>query len=158
MAAQAKSKSSAPAGATASTGSKKPKDYKSLPVDKSGNFSFLRSELSSEIFKHLREDEINAHLEIARLDTVDSEIKEAILEEFQELMAAQNFITSGGIDYAHELLENLLKSKGNRYYQSPYQFFASAPFDFIRRTDPRSLIKLYSARTPANDCAYFSLS
>ncbi|HUH44503.1 MAG TPA: flagellar motor switch protein FliG, partial [Treponemataceae bacterium] len=83
MAAQAKSKPSAPAGATASTGSKKPKDYKSLTGrQKAAIFLVsLGSELSAEIFKHLREDEIETlTFEIARLDTVDSEIKQAILE------------------------------------------------------------------------------
>ena len=37
--------------------------------------------------------------------------EDAILEEFQEMMTAQNFITSGGIDYARELLEKSLGSQ-----------------------------------------------
>ncbi len=64
----------------------------------------LGSEISSEIFKHLREDEIETlTFEIARLDSVESEQTDQVLAEFQELMMASDFITSGGIDYAREL-------------------------------------------------------
>src|SRR5215510_762476 len=65
----------------------------------------IGSELSAEIFKFLREDEIETlTFEIARLETIDSEQKDLILHEFQELMMANQFISTGGIDYARELL------------------------------------------------------
>ena len=102
----------------------------------------LGSEISSEIFKHLREDEIEAlTFEIARLDAVDSEDRDAVLMEFQELMMAQDFITTGGIDYARELLEKSLGSQKavdiiNRLTSS----LQVRPFDFIRRTDPTHLL------------------
>ncbi|MDA3950874.1 MAG: flagellar motor switch protein FliG, partial [Spirochaeta sp.] len=52
----------------------------------------LGSEISSEIFKHLREDEIEAlTFEIARMENFGNEEKEAVLQEFQELMMAQDF-------------------------------------------------------------------
>ena len=91
-----------------SSSSKKAKDIKSLTGrQKAAIFLVsLGSEVSSDIFKHLREDEIETlTFEIARLENIDAELKENVLEEFQDLMAAQNFITSGGIDYARELLE-----------------------------------------------------
>jgi len=69
----------------------------------------IGSDVSSEIFKHLREDEIEQlTFEIARLDKVDSEDKDKVLLEFQELMMAQEFISNGGIDYAREVLERAL--------------------------------------------------
>ncbi|MCA1753327.1 MAG: flagellar motor switch protein FliG, partial [Spirochaeta sp.] len=72
----------------------------------------LGSEISSEIFKHLREDEIETlTFEIARLESVNSEDRDSVLQEFQELMMAQDFITSGGIEYARELLEKSLGSQ-----------------------------------------------
>ncbi|MCM1321455.1 MAG: flagellar motor switch protein FliG [Bacteroides sp.] len=136
----------------ASSGSKKPKDYKNLNGrQKAAIFLVsLGSELSAEIFKHLREDEIETlTFEIARLETVDAEFKEAILEEFQELMAAQNFITSGGIDYARELLEKSLGSQKaidiiNRLTSS----LQVRPFDFIRRTDPAHLLNFIQQEHP----------
>jgi len=110
----------------------------------------LGSEISSEIFKHLREDEIEAlTFEIARLDSVDSEERDTVLMEFKELMMAQDFITSGGIDYARELLEKALGSQKavdiiNRLTSS----LQVRPFDFIRRTDPAHLLNFIQQEHP----------
>lgn len=110
----------------------------------------LGSEISSEIFKHLREDEIEAlTFEIARLDSIDSEERDKVLMEFKELMMAQDFITSGGIDYARELLEKALGSQKavdiiNRLTSS----LQVRPFDFIRRTDPAHLLNFIQQEHP----------
>jgi flagellar motor switch protein FliG len=110
----------------------------------------LGSEISAEIFKHLREDEIETlTFEIARLDTIDSEQKDAILMEFQELMMASDFISTGGIDYARELLEKSLGSQKaidiiNRLTSS----LQVRPFDFIRRTDPTHLLNFIQQEHP----------
>jgi flagellar motor switch protein FliG len=110
----------------------------------------LGSEISSEIFKHLREDEIESlTFEIARLENVDSEDRDKVLNEFQELMMAQDFITTGGIDYARELLEKSLGSQKavdiiNRLTSS----LQVRPFDFIRRTDPTHLLNFIQQEHP----------
>lgn len=110
----------------------------------------LGSEISAEIFKHLREDEIEAlTFEIARLETVDSEMRDAVLLEFRDLMMAQEFITTGGIDYARELLE---KSLGNQKAVDIINRLTSSlqtrPFDFIRRTDPAHLMNFIQQEHP----------
>jgi flagellar motor switch protein FliG len=110
----------------------------------------IGSELSAEIFKYLREDEIETlTFEIARLETIDSEQKDAILNEFQELMMANQFISTGGIDYARELLEKSLGSQKaidiiNRLTSS----LQVRPFDFIRRTDPAHLLNFIQQEHP----------
>ena len=112
------------------------KDYKSLTGrQKAAIFLVsLGSDVSSEIMKHLREDEVETlTFEIARLETVD----------------AENFITSGGIDYARELLEKSLGSQKaidiiNRLTSS----LQVRPFDFIRRTDPAHLLNFVQQEYP----------
>ncbi|MFA6508657.1 MAG: flagellar motor switch protein FliG [Treponemataceae bacterium] len=110
----------------------------------------IGSEISAEIFKHLREDEIETlTFEIARLETIDPEQKDAILMEFQELMMASDFISTGGIDYARELLEKALGSQKaidiiNRLTSS----LQVRPFDFIRRTDPAHLLNFIQQEHP----------
>ena len=149
---QSKVKSSSSNLSSSLGSSKKPKDFKNLNGrQKAAIFLVtLGSELSAEIFKHLREDEIETlTFEIARLDTIESEFKDAILEEFQEMMTAQNFITSGGIDYARELLEKSLGSQKaidiiNRLTSS----LQVRPFDFIRRTDPAHLLNFIQQEHP----------
>jgi flagellar motor switch protein FliG len=110
----------------------------------------IGSEISAEIFKYLREDEIETlTIEIARLETIEPDQKEAVLIEFQELMMANEFITTGGIDYARELLEKSLGSQKaidiiNRLTSS----LQVRPFDFIRRTDPAHLLNFIQQEHP----------
>ena len=110
----------------------------------------LGSEISAEIFNHLREDEIETlTFEIARLDNVEPDERDRVLMEFKELMMAQDFITSGGIDYARELLEKSLGSQRavdiiNRLTSS----LQVRPFDFIRRTDPAHLLNFIQQEHP----------
>jgi len=110
----------------------------------------IGSEISAEIFKYLREDEIETlTFEIARLETIDSEQKDTILQEFQELMMANQFISTGGIDFARELLEKSLGSQKaidiiNRLTSS----LQVRPFDFIRRTDPTHLLNFIQQEHP----------
>jgi flagellar motor switch protein FliG len=108
------------------------------------------SDISAEIFKYLREDEIETlTFEIARLETIEPDQKDAVLQEFQELMMANQFITMGGIDYARELLEKSLGSQKaidiiNRLTSS----LQVRPFDFIRRTDPAHLLNFIQQEHP----------
>jgi flagellar motor switch protein FliG len=110
----------------------------------------IGSEISAEIFKYLREDEIETlTFEIARMETIEPDQKDAILQEFQELMMANQFITTGGIDYARELLEKSLGSQKaidiiNRLTSS----LQVRPFDFIRRTDPAHLLNFIQQEHP----------
>ncbi len=110
----------------------------------------IGSEISAEIFKYLREDEIETlTFEIARLETIEPDQKDAVLQEFQELMMANEFISTGGIDYARELLEKSLGSQKaidiiNRLTSS----LQVRPFDFIRRTDPAHLLNFIQQEHP----------
>ncbi len=108
------------------------------------------SEVSSEIFKHLREDEVEQlTFEIARLDKVEPDEKDKVLMEFQELMMAQQFISQGGMDYAREVLEKALGTQKavdiiNRLTSS----LQVRPFDFIRRSDPQHLLNFIQGEHP----------
>ena len=57
----------------------------------------LGTKASSEIFKNLDEHEVEQlTTEIARLDNISAEMREAILEEFHTLAMAHQFISQGG--------------------------------------------------------------
>jgi flagellar motor switch protein FliG len=146
-------KTSAAAEGTATAGGSKKKKGGKEYTGRQKSAIFLvtiGSELSAEIFKYLREDEIETlTFEIARLETIDSEQKDTILQEFQELMMANQFISTGGIDYARELLEKSLGSQKaidiiNRLTSS----LQVRPFDFIRRTDPTHLLNFIQQEHP----------
>jgi flagellar motor switch protein FliG len=144
-------KAAASGGATAAGGTRKKGARDFTGRQKAAVFLVsIGSEISAEIFKYLREDEIETlTFEIARLETIEPDQKEAVLVEFQELMMANEFITTGGIDYARELLEKSLGSQKaidiiNRLTSS----LQVRPFDFIRRTDPAHLLNFIQQEHP----------
>ena len=66
----------------------------------------LGPERSADIFKHLKEDEIEElTLEIANTRSISPQVKEDVLNEFYQICLAQQYIAEGGIGYAKELLE-----------------------------------------------------
>lgn len=107
-------------------------------------------EVSSEIMKRLTEGEVDTlTYEIARMEKVTAEDKERVLQEFQELMMAQDFITHGGIDSARSILEKALGSQKaidiiNRLTSS----LQVRPFDFVRRQDPAHLLNFIQNEHP----------
>lgn len=102
----------------------------------------LGPEISANIYKHLTEEEVEQlTLEIANLKKVTNEQQEEIIEEFHQMLVAQNYITDGGIEYAKEVLERALGTQKaleiiNRLTSS----LQVRPFDFIRKADPSQLI------------------
>lgn len=108
------------------------------------------AEVSSDVMKRLSEGEVDTlTYEIARLDKVTPEQKEMVLQEFQELMMAQEFITRGGIDSARSILERALGTQKaidivNRLTSS----LQVRPFDFVRRQDPSQLMNFIQNEHP----------
>jgi flagellar motor switch protein FliG len=65
----------------------------------------LGEELSSEVFKHLSEEEIEElSKEMAALGPVPSHLGEKILDEFHQTTIAAEFVTRGDIEYARRVL------------------------------------------------------
>ncbi|MDK2798586.1 MAG: flagellar motor switch protein FliG [Clostridiales bacterium] len=110
----------------------------------------LGPEKSAQIFKHLKEEEIEQlTLEIANIRTVSPADKEAVLEEFYQICLAQEYIAEGGISYAKDILEKALGSQKaleviNRLTVS----LQVRPFDFVRKTDPSQLLNFIQGEHP----------
>ena len=110
----------------------------------------LGPEVASHVFKHLREDEIEQlTLEIASVRRVLPEDQEKVMQEFHEMMLAQQYISQGGIEYARELLEKALGPQ--RAVEIIKRLTASLqvrPFDFARRADPHQLVSFIQHEHP----------
>ncbi|MBP5160381.1 MAG: flagellar motor switch protein FliG, partial [Lachnospiraceae bacterium] len=110
----------------------------------------LGPERSSMIFKHLKDEEIEAlTLEIANTRSVSQATKDAIMDEFYELCLAQQYIAEGGINYAKELLE---KALGNDKAMDVIGRLTASlqvrPFEFVRKTDPSQLLNFIQEEHP----------
>ncbi|TCT16420.1 flagellar motor switch protein FliG [Natranaerovirga pectinivora] len=106
----------------------------------------LGPEKSSEVFKHLKDEEIEQlTLEIANTRSVSPKAKEAVLQEFYEICLAQQYIAEGGISYAKELLEKALgNDKAKDVIGRLTASLQVRPFEFIRKTDPSQLLNFIS--------------
>jgi flagellar motor switch protein FliG len=102
----------------------------------------LGPEIAANIYRFLKEEDIEQlTLEIANLSKVSNEEKNEILEEFLQMLIAQNFITEGGIDYAKEVLEKALgMQKALEIINRLTSSLQVRPFDFIRKADPSQLM------------------
>lgn len=102
----------------------------------------LGPEKSSQIFKHLKEEEIEQlTLEIANTRSVSPAAKEQIINEFYEICIAQQYIAEGGIGYAKDLLEKALGSdKAMEVIGRLTSSLQVRPFEFIRKTEPGQLL------------------
>ncbi|NEX00979.1 flagellar motor switch protein FliG [Pseudobutyrivibrio sp. NOR37] len=110
----------------------------------------LGPEKSSQIFKHLKEEEIEElTLEIANTRSISPALKEEVIEEFYQVCLAQQYIAEGGIGYAKELLEKALGD--DRAQDVITKLTASLqvrPFEFIRKTEPSQVLNFIQEEHP----------
>ena len=110
----------------------------------------LGPEYSADIFKHLREEEIEElTLEIASIKSVSAQEKEEIMDEFYQICLAQNYIAEGGIGYAREILEKALGTqKALDIINKLTASLQVRPFEFVRKTDPSQLLNFIQKEHP----------
>ncbi|MCI8308008.1 MAG: flagellar motor switch protein FliG [Lachnospiraceae bacterium] len=110
----------------------------------------LGPEKASEVFKHLKEDEIEMlTLEIANIRSVSPQVKEEVVDEFYEICLAQQYILEGGIGYAKDLLEKALGAeKANEVIGKLTASLQVRPFEFVRKTDASQLLNFIQEEHP----------
>ena len=110
----------------------------------------LGPERSAQIFKHLKEDEIEQlTLEIANIRTVSPAEREKVLSEFYQLCLAQQYITEGGISYAKEILEKALGTEKTMEIINKLTVSLQVrPFDFVRKADPSQVLNFIQSEHP----------
>ena len=110
----------------------------------------LGPELSSQIYSHLSDDEVEIlTLELATVTKVSSEVRNKVYEEFHKLAVAKDFISEGGINYAKEVLE---KAMGVERAAAIIDRLSGAlqvsPFEFLKKTDPGQLLNFIQNEHP----------
>ena len=110
----------------------------------------LGPEKSANVFKHLKEDEIEQlTLEIANTRSISPATKDAVLDEFYEVCLAQQYIAEGGITYAKDLLEKALGEERARDVIGKLTASLQVrPFEFVRKTDASQLLNFIQEEHP----------
>lgn len=110
----------------------------------------LGTDASSQIFKNLNELEVERlSTEIAKLDNVSPEVREAVLEEFHNLAMAHQYVTQGGIEYAREILEAALgPRKAKEILEKVQQTIRTTGFNLLENIDPKQIVNFIQKEHP----------
>lgn len=102
----------------------------------------LEKPLAAEVLSQMSKESVEAlTMEIAKLDDVTKEEQESVIEEFYNLGMARTHIERGGMDYAHDLLEQSLgKDKASAILESVKHSMSSVPFGFLQKAGAENLV------------------
>jgi flagellar motor switch protein FliG len=110
----------------------------------------MGADASAKIFKALDEAEIELlSAELSRLPAVDEGTTTAVLREFLEMGLTKQYITTGGMHYALEILEKAVgKSRAVEIVNRIQAAVQSARFSSIKRADPHQLASILRREHP----------
>jgi flagellar motor switch protein FliG len=114
--------------------------------------SVVGEDAAAPLLRSLPEEDLERIAEeVTRLGAVPAEISTQVLEEYQQLMAAQEFMASGGPDVAVRLLVKALGENGARGMVERLQRpddGKSGRVDSLRKADPQQLAKFLAGEHP----------
>lgn len=110
----------------------------------------LGPELAAKVYQHLKEETVEqVTLQIANLRRITPEEKDSVMQEVMNIAAAQEYISQGGVEYAHEILEKALgANKAMEIINRLQGSLQMTPFDYIKRTDPQQLLNFIQSEHP----------
>jgi flagellar motor switch protein FliG len=110
----------------------------------------LGPELSGPIVRMLEEDHIEGlTLELARLDKIAPEQREAVIQEFYESAIAQEFIAEGGVQQARDMLEAAFgNEKADEVIKRIVAAMQVVPFEFLKKADPSQVLTFIQDEHP----------
>ena len=107
-------------------------------------------ESASQIFKHMKDKDIEKlSVEIANMRDVSSAVMEAVIEEFYQMIMAQEYISSGGLEYAKTVLEKALgPRKAHDIVARVEAAIHISGFKLLREADPNQLLSFIQHEHP----------
>lgn len=88
-------------------------------------------------------------LNLSGIDSIESDVRASILEQFYHMAVANKVVTQGGIDYARSLLETAFGSERTVEILSKLQSsLHDVPFDFLTRADPGQIVTFIQDEHP----------
>src|SRR5579862_3565306 len=112
----------------------------------------LGEEAASQIYRHLPPADVEqiTH-EIAGLRAVDGATALSVLEEFERLVMAGDYLSQGGKDYANKLLIKAFGEEGAKELLRQVSLTAemsAGKLDSLRKADPQQLAKFIEGEHP----------
>ncbi|HEV2398290.1 MAG TPA: flagellar motor switch protein FliG [Candidatus Sulfotelmatobacter sp.] len=112
----------------------------------------LGEEAASQIYRHLPPQEVEQiSREIAALSAVDPPTALAVMEEFERLIMAGDYLAQGGKEYANKLLIKAFGEEGAKELLRQVSLTAemsAGKLDSLRKADPQQLAKFVEGEHP----------
>lgn len=110
----------------------------------------MGSDKASRIMSSLSDEEVEElTLSLSSLDSVDSDIRTAVIDEFYEMAVANKIVTQGGIDYARGLLEKAFGPERTVEILTRLQTnLQDVPFQFLKKADPGQIVTFIQDEHP----------
>jgi flagellar motor switch protein FliG len=112
----------------------------------------LGEDAASQIYRHLPPAEIEQISQgIAGLKAVDAETALKVLEEFERLVMAGDYLAQGGTDYANKLLIKAFGEEGAKQLLHQVSLTAemtASQLDSLRKADPQQLAQFIEGEHP----------
>ncbi len=110
----------------------------------------LDVESAAHIFKHLDQTEIEKlTVEITNMQGIHSGVINKVMEEYQQLGLAQEYIVKGGIEYAHSVLEKALgSSKAGEIIEKVKELTTIKGFSILKKAEPKQLANFLQKEHP----------
>ncbi len=112
----------------------------------------LGEDAASQIYRHLPPADVEQITrEIAGLTSFDSETALAILQEFERLVTAGDYLAQGGTEYANKLLIKAFGEEGAKELLrqvSATAEMSAGKLDSLRKADPQQLAKFIEGEHP----------
>jgi flagellar motor switch protein FliG len=112
----------------------------------------LGEDAAAQIYRHLSPAEVEqVTREIAGLTAVDAQTALTVLEEFERLVMAGDYLAQGGKEYANKLLVKAFGEDGAKellHQVSLSAEMSAAKLDSLRKADPQQLAKFIEGEHP----------
>lgn len=110
----------------------------------------LGSDEASKVYQYLREEEIEQlSLEVAKMERMDPQELNDIINDFYGLCVTQKVIAEGGIDYARDVLEKAFgQQQAISLMERVSKSLRTKAFDFVRKADSKNLLNIIQSEHP----------
>lgn len=110
----------------------------------------LGSENASQVYKYLREDEIETlSLEVAKMDRMQPDEMKEVIDDFYGLCVTQKIIAEGGVAYAKDVLEKAFgPQQAVNLMERVSKSLRTKAFDFLRKADYKNLLMMLQNEHP----------
>ncbi len=121
------------------------------PITKAASIIIaLGSDVSSEIYKYLRDDEIEElSYQITKMESIAPQTAQEIINDFYELCVTQKVIAEGGENYAKDVLTKAFGSeRSNELMDQIKKSGRTQAFEFLKKVDYKTILMVIQNEHP----------